>query len=155
MNKKTMISITAVVMAFLAIYIIGANPFNAQMTGAAISAKNDGEFTIPASGVTEKVKFYEYDYNGKTIKFFAVRANDGSIKTGFDACDVCYGSKKGYRQEGDYLVCNNCGKRFAISGLGTENKNPGGCWPGHLPGVVIGENLAVEKSDLEAGVWRF
>ena len=42
-----------------------------------------------------------------------------------------------------------------ISGLGTENKNPGGCWPGYLPSAVEGDNLVIEKSDIASGSWRF
>jgi len=119
------------------------------------SATASSEMKIPLSEISEKVKWYEYDSNGVKIRFFAVKANNGSIKTGFDACDVCYKFKKGYRQDGDYLVCNNCGRRFAISGLGTENKNPGGCWPGYLPSSVDEQNLIIKKSDLEGGRWKF
>ena len=96
-------------------------------TGNAI-AGNGGSISIPLSEISETAKFYEY--NG--VKYFVVKASDGTIKTGFDACDVCYGSNKGYRQEGEYMVCNNCGNKYPIIGLATENKNPGGCWPGYF-----------------------
>ena len=106
---------------------------------------------IPLSEITQTAEFYEYNSGGKTIKYFAVRADDGSVKTGFDACDVCYNKRKGYSQDGDYMVCNNCGNRYPISGLGTENRNPGGCWPGYLPSTIGGENLVIKKTDLEDG----
>jgi len=67
------------------------------------------------------------------VKYFVVEAEDGSVKTAFDACDVCYRSRKGYRQEGDDMICNNCGNHYPISGLGTKNLRGGGCWPGYLP----------------------
>jgi uncharacterized membrane protein len=110
---------------------------------------------IPLEKVGTQAKFYEFESGGKTVRFFAVKASDGSIKTAFDACDVCFNSKKGYRQEGKDMLCNNCGNRYPIDGLGTENKRPGGCWPGYLPSRIEGSNLVIEKSDLAAGVSRF
>ena len=109
---------------------------------------------IPVSEITNQAKWYEYDLGEKKIKFFVVRAEGESIKTAFDACDVCYYSGKGYRQEGDYMVCNNCGNRYPIAGLGTENKTPGGCWPGYLPNVVEGEYVLIKVKDLANNSWR-
>ncbi|MBR9678485.1 MAG: DUF2318 domain-containing protein [Nanoarchaeota archaeon] len=137
---------------FLVAVLVLANPFGSNLTGAAVST---GEVKIPLSGITSQAKWYEYDASGTKVRFFAVRANDGSVKTGFDACDVCYTSRKGYRQEGNYMVCNNCGNKYLINGLGTENKKPGGCWPGYLPNTVIGDTLVIENSDLEGGKARF
>ena len=124
------------------------------MTGNAIGSPED-IITISVSEITEEAKWYEYDFNGKKISFFAVRASDGSIRTAFDACDVCYGSKKGYSQQGNQMVCNNCGNRYPIDGLGTENLRGGGCWPGYLPSRIEGDSLIILKEDLEAGGYRF
>lgn len=109
---------------------------------------------IPLSEVIDQAKWYEYDLDGKEIKFFTVKTEDGNIKTAFDACDVCYYSGKGYRQEGDYMVCNNCGNKYPISGLGTENKTPGGCWPGYLPNTVEGDSVVIKIKDLADNTWR-
>lgn len=110
--------------------------------------------SIPLSEVKSQAKWYEYDLGEEKIRFFVVKDSDGNIKTAFDACDVCYRYGKGYRQEGDYMVCNNCGRRYPIAGLGTENKNPGGCWPGYLPNTIKGDNILIKKSDLENNRWR-
>ena len=115
---------------------------------------SDNFIKIPLSEATSQAKWYEYDLGGGKIKFFAVKAGDGSIKTAFDACDVCYKYGKGYRQAGNYMVCNNCGNRYPIAGLGAENKNPGGCWPGYLPNVVEEDYVLIKKSDLENNRWR-
>lgn len=141
----------------IAIAVVGilALLFNASGSGTTGSVTESDTMTIPLSQVTQQARWYEYDSGGKTIRFFAVKASDGSVKTGFDECDVCYRSGKGYRQEGVYMVCNNCGNKYPITGLGTENKNPGGCWPGYLPSFIEGENLIIKKSDLDAGRWRF
>ena len=144
MNKKVIIGI-----GILAIIVIAFMSFNKGSTGEVVG---EGDvISIPLSEISEKAKFYESD----GIKFFAIKARDGSIKTAFDACDVCYSSHKGYRQEGNNMVCNNCGNKYPISGLGTENLRGGGCWPGYLPSSVEGENLIIKVSDLEKGYYRF
>lgn len=143
------------IVAFIAaiFFTRGFGLFGSGATGA--TAEVIREIRIPVSEITKNAKFYEYDYGGTKIRFFAVRADDGSVKTAFDACDICYKNKRGYKQEGNYMVCNNCGKKFSINSLGTENKNPGGCWPGYLSSYVNGDNLIIKKSELENGKWRF
>ncbi|MBU2497165.1 MAG: DUF2318 domain-containing protein [Nanoarchaeota archaeon] len=139
----------------LILLVVGFFFFKPFLTGNILGEGNEERLTIPLSEITGQAKFYDYKIDGTTISFFAVKASDGSIKTGFDACDVCYSSKKGYRQEGNYMVCNNCGNKYPINGIGTENKNPGGCWPGYLPSKSDGENLLIKKSDIEGDGWMF
>lgn len=119
-----------------------------------VSTNAEGSVNIPLSDITSNAKWYEYEFGNNKIRFFAIKASDGTVKTAFDACDVCYQYKKGYRQEEDSMICNNCGNRYPISGLGTENKNPGGCWPGYLPNVIKEDNIIIKKSDLENNQWR-
>jgi len=135
------------------LYFTNGFGFFGGITGSVIAGGED--VVIPVSDISETAEFYEVDSGGKTIRFFAVKAKDGSIKTAFDACDVCYSSKKGYRQEGDYMVCNNCGNRYLISQLGTENLRGGGCWPGYLPSSVKGGKLVIKSSDIAKGEYRF
>jgi len=144
MNKKIIIGI-----GILAIVLIAFILINKNITGGVI--KEGNVISIPLLEITEKAKFYESD----GIKFFAVKASDGSIKTAFDACDVCYSNHKGYRQEGNSMICNNCGNKYPISGLGTENLRGGGCWPGYLPNTIKEENFIIKISDLEKGRYRF
>jgi len=132
----------------------GFGLFNSEQAEQNSSVKEEGFFEIPVSEVTGDAKWYEYDLNGTVIKFFAVMASNGSIKTAFDACDICYASKKGYSQDGENMVCNNCGNRYPINGLGAENKTPGGCWPGYLPSEIKEDNVLIKKSDLEDNKWR-
>ena len=102
-------------------------------------------------------KFHHYDttIDGVRLKYFAVLDDDGKIRTAFDACEVCHESRKGYTQVGDYAKCNNCGQRFSVSGLGTKNADGGGCWPGHLPHQVEGDNIIINRADLEKGSYLF
>ncbi|PIV65048.1 MAG: DUF2318 domain-containing protein, partial [Candidatus Nealsonbacteria bacterium CG01_land_8_20_14_3_00_12] len=147
-NTKILVVFFCLIFLIVAIFTKGFGLFKSSQTNS------DGFVNIPLSEVTSNAKWYGYDLGGEKIRFFVVKTSDGSIKTAFDACDVCYRYKKGYRQEGDYMVCNNCGNRYPMVGLGTENKNPGGCWPGYLPNIIQGDNVLIKKSDLENNRWR-
>jgi uncharacterized membrane protein len=149
--NKWIIGIGVVALIAVLAFTNGFGLFGKAGSGVTGSAVATSGVNIPLSEITQQAKWYEYDSNGVKIRFFAVKADDDSIKTGFDACDICWNSRKGYRQEGTYMICNNCGNRYPISGLGTENKRPGGCWPGYLPSSIRGDNLVITKSNLEKG----
>ncbi len=112
------------------------------------------EVRILASEIGSTAKFYEYDTGSVTVKYFAVKGADGEIRVAFDACDVCYGSKKGYTHIGDVMHCINCGNEYAVSGLGTENRG-GGCWPSYLPREIDGDDVVIKISDLEEKRYMF
>jgi len=109
--------------------------------------------SIPLADLSSKANFYEYDDSGVAIRYFAVLGSDGNPRTAFDACDVC-GGYKGYSQQGDDMVCNNCGLHFSIDDLGTKNYG-GGCWPSHLQHEVKGDSLIIKVTDLAEGRIRF
>jgi hypothetical protein len=61
------------------------------------------------------------------MEVLALKAKDGSIRTAFNTCQVCYSTGKGYYvQQGDELVCQNCGNRFKPEKVGIVK---GGCNP--------------------------
>ncbi len=109
---------------------------------------------ISVSDVSETAGHYEYDSNGVRVKYIAVKGSDGQVRTAFDACEVCYRAKKGYSQQGNDLVCNNCGLKFRIDELGTKNKGQG-CWPAYLPHEVKDDKVYIKKADLDAGSYMF
>ena len=153
-NTKILAVFFCLIFLIVAIFTKGFGLFKSNSAEPPFISDSDAFLSISLSEITSQAKWYEYDLGQEKIRFFVVRANDSSIRTAFNACDVCYRYKKGYRQEGDYMVCNNCGNRYPITGLGTENKNPGGCWPGYLPNVIKGDNITIKKSDLENNRWR-
>ncbi len=99
-----------------------------------------GDLRIPKSDITDKVKFFGYT-SGKTyMEIIAVRAADGTVRTAFNTCQVCFRSGRGwYTVENDTLVCNNCGNRFRIAQLELIK---GGCNP-----VPITPDLKTETQD--------
>ena len=115
---------------------------------------NSTVMTIPVSSVSGTAKFYTYDSGGTQVRFFTAKGADGKVHVASDACDVCYGSHKGYRQTGSDMTCNNCGKTFAINNLGSKN-TAGGCWPSYLPMKIEGGNVVIQKSDLDGKAFMF
>jgi uncharacterized membrane protein len=87
----------------------------------------DRDLVIPVAELTENAVFYPVDIEGTRLEVLAVKAPDGTIRTAFNTCQVCYGSGRGfYKQQGTVLVCQNCGNRFRMSQVGVRS---GGCNP--------------------------
>jgi len=113
----------------------------------------DGKIQIPLNKVDDgKAHYFKYEQGGTTIKFFVVQSNDGVIRAAFDACDVCFPEKKGYSQDGDFMICNNCGRRFHSSRI---NVVEGGCNPAPLRREVVGDQLVIKTSDVMPGARYF
>jgi len=92
-----------------------------------------------------KAHFYTYVVNGRSVEFFVVKSQDGVVRAAFNACDVCFQAKLGYRQEGDVMVCNNCGRRFPTDQV---NEVQGGCNPSPLTRTISGDNVIILGTDL-------
>jgi uncharacterized membrane protein len=90
--------------------------------------------------------------DGITVKYFILKSSDGVIRAAFDACDVCWRAGKGYAQQGDTMVCRNCGRRFA-SVLVNEVK--GGCNPAPLARAVEGDTVIIRIADILEGKQYF
>ena len=112
-----------------------------------------GDVKIALADVADgKAHFYSYDAGGTQVKYFILKSSDGTVRAAFDACDVCYAQKKGYHQEGDEMVCNNCGRRFPSTKI---NEVEGGCNPSPVDRTITGETLVLKTADLQAGVQYF
>jgi uncharacterized membrane protein len=87
----------------------------------------DKDLVIQVAEITENAVFYPVDIEGTRLEVLAVKAPDGTIRTAFNTCQVCYGSGRGfYKQQGTVLVCQNCGNRFRMSQVEARS---GGCNP--------------------------
>jgi uncharacterized protein YcfL len=105
---------------------------------------------INESEISATVKFYPYEANGIKMEVLALKAKDGTIRTALNTCQVCYASGKGYYvQEGDELVCQNCGNRFASNMVG---KAKGGCNPVPISDTSKtddGNKITIDKNFLD------
>ena len=114
------------------------------------AAAQAAELTYPVAkfdGGTARF-FKHKTADGLTIRFFVLKSSDGVIRSAFDACDSCWRSGKGYRQDGDDMVCQNCRLRFASVKV-MEVK--GGCNPSPLPNQVENGQVVIRIQDIEAG----
>lgn len=117
--------------------------------GEKVKPVNDA-VSIPLSKVTDgKAHFYKFADGGKEIGFFLVKSADGALHTAFDACDVCFREKKGYFQEGDFMICRNCNKKFAIVRIGPHAI--GGCNPSYLPHQQLAGKVVIFVNNLRTG----
>jgi hypothetical protein len=96
--------------------------------------------------------YFVYNAGGKDIKFFVLKATDGSVRAALDSCTSCYHAKLGYRQDGDTMICNNCGMGFKSTDVGHIR---GGCSPIPLQNSQDGTTLTVKAKDLEEGAKFF
>jgi uncharacterized membrane protein len=93
-------------------------------------------------------RHFEHRAGDLTIRYFVLKSSDGLLRAAFDACDVCWPAGKGYYQEGDDMVCRNCGRRF-VSTLINEVK--GGCNPAPLTRTVQADQLVIQVRDILQG----
>lgn len=113
----------------------------------------DGTIKIPLSEFADTTaRFYKFQGSRGEIPIFLVKSSDGEIRAAFDTCDVCYKEKKGYRQEGNSMVCNNCNQSFRTDLI---NQVKGGCNPAPLQREVIGDQVVIQLAALEQGSWYF
>ncbi|MEA5083484.1 MAG: DUF2318 domain-containing protein [Lachnospiraceae bacterium] len=100
------------------------------------------DLVIPIADITEIATFYPVEVDGVKLEVLAVKAPDGSIRTAFNTCQVCYDSGKGYyKQDGNVLVCQNCGNRFTMDKVEMQS---GGCNP--VP--IFADNKTVDNEDI-------
>lgn len=95
-----------------------------------------------------KAHYYTYAHEGRLIKFFILKSSDGVVRAAFDACDICYEAKKGYRQDGNDMICNECDRHFPANKI---NEVQGGCNPVPLRRTIDGERLVIDVTDIAAG----
>ena len=145
-------AVALVIVAAVALYVtVGRNGTGAEAASTTTAA--GGDVKIALADVNDgKAHFYSYDAGGTQVKYFVLKSSDGKVRAAFDACDVCYAQKKGYHQEGDEMVCNNCGRRFPSTKI---NVLEGGCNPSPLDRTVKGDTLVLKTADVQAGVQYF
>lgn len=163
-NKKLIFIILIVVLAAFAAFSIINNNQEQQESSAdsaklptsenkneAVDIPTNVDIKILKSEVSDKAKFYPYKAGDTYMEVLAIKATDGSIRTALNTCQICFNSGRGYyKQEGDKLVCQNCGNVFSVDDVEVVR---GGCNP--VPVMQEnktddGENITIKKEFLEA-----
>lgn len=132
-----------------AVFYLNFNRLNPSAVASAPTQADDTAVTFPV-GLFEDGKARHFDHvsGNLTIRYFIIKSADGIIRAAFDACDVCWPAGKGYYQEGDYMVCRNCGRRFASV---LVNEVQGGCNPAPLNRSLDNGKLVIQVKDILDG----
>ena len=149
--------LVAVAAAGAGVFLLGGSDEQGPVAATAVAAtqSNVKEFAYPVSDFADgKAKYFSYKSpQGLDIRYFIMQSSDGVIRAAFDACDTCWAAAKGYRQEGDNMVCNNCGLRFPSNKI---NVVKGGCNPSPLTRTIAGNNVIIKVNDIiEQGSFYF
>lgn len=134
-------------------FVYNTSDFSPVATTPSPAGNTVTQVTFPVSLFDDgKARHFQHVAGSFTIKYFILKSSDGIIRAAFDACDVCWPAGKGYYQDGDYMVCRNCGRRFA-SVLVNEVK--GGCNPAPLIRNVENGKVVIQVKDILEGKQYF
>ncbi|WP_242657943.1 DUF2318 domain-containing protein [Lachnoclostridium phytofermentans] len=139
-NKKSKkINSTTIILTLALLLLVGftvVNKLNNSNDKEKTSSSNkqgktvlndNGDLVITKSDISSKATFYPVEVDGTKLEVIAVEAPDGTIRTAFNTCQVCFSSGRGYYvQQNDLLICQNCGNRFKTSDVEVSR---GGCNP--------------------------
>lgn len=157
--QKAKMKTTAIV-GVIAVLILGFLIIKLSSGGTDATGVASGDLIILKSEVSETAKFYPYKAGRTNMEVLAVKASDGTVRTAFNTCQVCFGSGRGYyKQQGDELICQNCGNRFKLDQI---EKIRGGCNPVPImkeekteddESIIISQDFMEENKGL-FGNWR-
>lgn len=152
MKRLSVFSMTVMAVLFACTTALLAFNWNIWSNGAREIVPVSGRIEIPVNEVNDgKAHHFKVKADdGITVTFFILKSRDGVIRAAVDACDVCFKSGKGYVQDGDFMVCTNCGQRFASNMI---NVIRGGCNPAPLERQVENGKLVIAMSEINTNSW--
>jgi uncharacterized membrane protein len=135
-----------------ALFIQKGNNKKAAIASAPLTSIST-EVTFPAGLFQDgRARHFEHVDGNFTIRYFILQSSDGIVRAAFDACDVCWPAGKGYYQDGDYMVCRNCGRKFASI---LVNEVKGGCNPAPLTRIIENGKVIIQIKDILGGKQYF
>ena len=129
-----------------------AGPFGNLFSKETVLEVKDGAVSLPVSEVSAKASFYKVKIDGTDVIFFALLDSAGKVRVALDVCDSCWQSGKGYKQQGDSMVCQNCGQAFHADRIGLRK---GGCNPHPVAYSLADATIVIPVTELQIGVRFF
>jgi high-affinity iron transporter len=121
----------------------------ASVPAKALIADASGTVRIPLSELTDaSLHYYSADTNGTVIRFLVIHQGNGNYATALDACQIC--GTAGYRQEGQNIICRNCGAAIYAPSIGEA----GGCNPILVKSHVEGGEVVIDTAALLDSIAR-
>jgi uncharacterized membrane protein len=147
-------ALSAVVLIGAGIFLVNLKMGNTTSVAASSNPEVSGtEVSLPVALFEDgKARHYEHKDGNLTIRYFVLKSSDGIIRAAYDACDVCWPAGKGYYQDGDFMVCRNCGRRFASVKV---NEVQGGCNPAPLNRRIDNGKVIILVKDILQGKQYF
>ncbi len=153
LTTRKNLAITTILLLCLALVLNGCSSATSSpgKSGGLVTPTN-GKIEIPVADINDgKAHHFQVKSDdGTMVTFFVLKSADGVLRAAIDACDVCYRSGLGYYQEGDNMVCKNCGQKFASNKI---NVIKGGCNPAPLNRTVSGDTLVIQMKDINMNSW--
>ena len=135
----------------VAVWVTG--PSESPVTVGIGATANAAEVRFPVAQFNDgQARHFDHQVGDLTVRYFVIKSSDGVVRAAFDACDVCWPAGIGYVQEGDVMICRNCGRRFASIRI---NDVEGGCNPAPLKRAVDGDQLVIQVADIAEGKGYF
>jgi len=132
----------ALVIVSLAAEFAYSRAMAAPTPAKTLEAQNN-QVRIPLSDLTDQsLHFYTADVNGTVVRFLVIHKTNGDYTAALDACQIC--GRAGYRQEGQNVICRNCGASIYVPSIGDH----GGCNPIPVKSSVVGGEVIVDLSAL-------
>jgi len=151
-NRTPMVVVPAVVVLLVGAAVwmtMDRGARSKPVAGSTTTARTASAVSLPVSLFADgQARHFEHVDGDFTIRYFVVKSSDGVIRSAYDACDVCWPAGKGYHQDGDDMVCRNCGRRFASV---LVNEVQGGCNPAPLNRRVDNGKVVIQVKDILAG----
>jgi len=138
-------SFAAAILCVLVVVSLAAEFAYSRAMAAPVPARmlpvQNSQVRIPLSELTDSsLHFYAVDVEGTTMRFLVVHQSNGNYAVALDACQICGWS--GYRQQGQNVICRNCGATIYIPSIGEH----GGCNPVPVKSSVEGGEVIVDLS---------
>jgi uncharacterized membrane protein len=144
-----LLGVAALVLAVAGFVAWGIGSSTAPVAAGGTQVATGAEVRFPVAQFDDgQARHFEHKVGDLTVRYFVLKSSDGVIRAAFDACDVCWPAGRGYVQEGDVMVCRNCGRRFASVRI---NDVQGGCNPAPLKRAIDGDQLVIRVADIETG----
>lgn len=134
--------------------LIAMRSSSSPAPAAAVAGSQGADVVLDAAQFDDgRARFFNYaSAGGRQVRFFVMKSADGVVRAALDSCDVCYRERKGYRQDGDVMICNNCEQSFPSNQI---NVLQGGCNPAPLERQVVDGKVIVRAASLEQGTFYF
>ncbi|MCL4535083.1 MAG: Fe-S-containing protein [Bacteroidetes bacterium] len=129
-------------------YAMGVSAYRPEPR--AVTAQADGMVHIPTVGLsTGRLNLYFYESTRMNVTFMVIKRDDSDFAVALNACGIC--PPKGYHQEGEVLICDNCNAPINMETVGL----PGGCNPIPLAGSLSGDEVLIAAADLDGAQSAF